>query len=208
MLDKPVILIGYSGHGYVVADIAIENNYRLLGYTEKSIVQNNPFDLEFLGNENESIFLDNYSNKGDFILGIGNNYLREKIFKDLINKGCRILTLKSLSASVSATSIIENGTFVNRNVSINALARIGKNVILNTGCVIEHECIVSDSVHVAPGAVLAGNVIVGERTFVGANSVIKQGVKIGSDVIIGAGSVIIKDIPDGAKVVGNPGSII
>ena len=208
MLDRNVILIGYSGHGYVVADIAIENNYKLLGYTEKSIVQNNPFDLEFLGNENESSFLDNYSNKGGFVLGIGNNNLREKIFKDLINKGCLILKLKSLSASVSNTAIIDTGTFVNRNVSINAFSKIGKNVILNTACIIEHDCFISDSVHIAPGAVLAGNVSVGERTFVGANSVIRQGVKIGRDVIIGAGAVILEDVPDGVKIVGNPGYLI
>ena len=208
MLDRNVILIGYSGHGYVVADIAIENNYKLLGYAEKSIVQNNPFDLEFLGNENESIFLENHVNKGDFLLGIGNNHLREKIFKDLINKGCHILTLKSLSASVSNSAIIDTGTFINRNVSINAFSQIGKNVILNTACIIEHECFISDSVHIAPGAVLAGNVSIGERTFVGANSVIKQGVKIGRDVVIGAGSVIIENIPDGAKVVGNPGHLL
>ena len=208
MLDKPVILIGYSGHGYVLIDVAIENKITLLGYSEKTIVQDNPFNLKYLGSENDEYLLNNFCNDADFIIGIGDNKKRELVFEKLLKNGCQILTLKSLSASVSATSIIENGTFVNRNVSINAFARIGKNVILNTGCVIEHECIILDSVHVAPGAVLAGNVIVGERTFVGANSVIKQGVKIGRDVIIGAGSVIIKDIPDGAKVVGNPGRII
>lgn len=208
MLDKPVILVGYSGHGYVLIDVAIENKITLLGYCEKTTVHDNSFNLKYLGSENDEHLLNNFCNDAYFIIGIGDNRKREQVFEKLLKNGCQILTLKSLSVSVSATSIIENGTFVNRNVSINAFARIGKNVILNTGCVIEHECIISDSVHVAPGAVLAGNVIVGERTFVGANSVIKQGVKIGRDVIIGAGSVIIKDIPDGAKVVGNPGRII
>lgn len=208
MLDKPVILIGYSGHGYVLTDIAIENNITLLGYFEKAIVQDNPFNLKYLGSENDEYLLNNFCNNAEFIIGIGDNRIREQVFEKLLKNGCQILTLKSLSASVSNTSIIENGTFVNRSVTINAFARIGKNVILNTGCIIEHECIISDSVHVAPGVVLAGNVSVGERTFLGANSVIKQGVKIGRDVIIGAGSVIIKDIPDGAKVVGNPGRLV
>ncbi len=208
MLDRMVILVGYSGHGYVITDIAIENNLTLIGYTEKSNVEYNPFNLKYLGSENDEQLLNHFCNDADFIIGIGDNRKREQVFEKILKNECQILTLKSLSASVSATSIIENGTFVNRNVSINAFARIGKNVILNTGCVIDHDCIISDSVHVAPGAVLAGNVIVGERTFVGANSVIKQGVKIGRDVIIGAGSVIIKDIPDGVKVVGNPGRIL
>ncbi len=208
MLDKPVILIGYSGHGYVLTDVAIENKISLLGYTEKATVPDNPFNLKYLGSENDEHLLNNFCDDADFIIGIGDNRKREQVFEKLLKNGCKIMTLKSLSASVSTTSIIENGTFVNRNVSINAFARIGKNVILNTGCVIEHECIISDSVHIAPGAVLAGNVSVGERTFVGANSVIKQGIVIGADVIIGAGSVIIENIPDGVKVVGNPGYLI
>ncbi len=208
MLDRQAILIGYSGHGYVVADIAIENNYQIIGYSEKAGIQKNPFNLEYLGDENQKDFIDAFWNKCYFLIGIGDNILRERIFKNLIDKGCHFLTLKSLSSSISNTAVIENGTFINRNVSVNAFSRIGKNVILNTACIIEHDCIISDSVHIAPGAVLAGNVFVGERTFVGANCVIKQGIKIGNDVLIGAGAVIIKDIPNGEVVVGNPGHSI
>ena len=203
VLDKKVILIGYSGHAYVVADIAIENQYNIIGYTEKSRVENNPFNLPFLGSEQEFNFF--HKNEGtNYFLGIGDNHLRERIYFQIEANNAQVSTLISFSASISKSVIIGNGTFVNRNVSINALAKIGKNVILNTACVIEHECEISDSVHIAPGVVLAGNVFVGERSFIGANSVVKQGVKIGKDVIIGAGSVVISDVPDGKKIVGNP----
>lgn len=207
MLDKKVILIGYSGHAYVVADIAIENQYEIIGYTEKSRVQNNPFNLSYAGYEREIDFFENKKEIG-FIIGIGDNLIREKIYNLIISKNKKVITLISNTASISHSAMIASGTFVNRNVSINALAKIGKNVILNTACVIEHECEISDSVHIAPGAVLAGNVLVGERTFIGANSVIKQGVKIGKDVVVGAGTVVLSDIPDGKKVVGNPNRYI
>ena len=59
MLDKKVILIGYSGHAYVVADIAIENQYNIIGYTEKSRAQNNPFNLNYAGYEREIDFFVN-----------------------------------------------------------------------------------------------------------------------------------------------------
>lgn len=203
VLDKKVILIGYSGHAYVVADIAIENQYDIIGYTEKSRVQNNPFNLIYAGYEREIDFFEKNKKIG-FIIGIGDNLIREKIYNLITSKNAEITTLISSSASISQSAKINSGTFVNRNVTINAFAKIGKNVILNTACVIEHECEISDSVHIAPGVVLAGNVFVGERSFVGANSVVKQGVKIGKDVIIGAGSVVISDVPDGKKIVGNP----
>ncbi len=207
MLDKKIILIGYSGHAYVVADIAIENRYEIIGYTEKSRVQKNPFNLNYTGYENEKDFFDNKKEFG-FIIGIGENSFRERVYNLILSKDLEVVTLISKTAAISQTVKIGKGTFINRNVSINAFAKIGKNVILNTACVIEHECQISDSVHIAPSAVLAGNVFVGERSFIGANSVLKQGVKIGKDVIIGAGSVVISDVPDGKKIVGNPSRYI
>ncbi len=207
MLDKKIILIGYSGHGIVVVDTAIENQLHIVDYAENSIVQNNPFQLKYNGNEREDGFFE--KNKGaKYLIGIGDNEIREKIYNLIIAKESEILTLISQSASISKTASIGSGTFVNKNVSINAFAKIGKNVILNTACIIEHDCIIEDSVHIAPGAVLAGNVTVGERSFIGANSVIKQGVVIGKDVIIGAGTVVLKDIPNGKKIVGNPSRFI
>lgn len=203
MLDKKVILIGYSGHAYVVADIAIENQYDVIGYAEKTRAQNNPFNLSYAGYEKETDFFENKEGV-EFLIGIGDNSIRERIYNLITSKNIFVTTLISNTASISQSARIASGTFINRNVTINALAKIGKNVILNTACVIEHECEISDSVHIGPGAVLAGNVYVGERTFIGANSVIKQGVKIGKDVIIGAGSVVISDVPDGKKIVGNP----
>ncbi len=207
MLDKKIILIGYSGHAYVVADIAIENQFKIIGYTEKSRVQNNPFNLSYAGYEKELDFFENKKGVG-FLIGIGNNSIRERIYNLITSKNLEVTTIICNTASISHSAWIDSGTFINRNVTVNALAKIGKNVILNTACIIEHECEISDSVHIAPGAVLAGNVLVGERTFIGANSVIKQGVQIGKDVIVGAGTVVLFDIPDGKKIVGNPSRFI
>lgn len=207
MLGNKIILIGYSGHGLVVADIAQMNKLNLFGYAEKNKIQRNPFDLIYLGNELDRNFK-GWEMQADFLIGIGDNFIRQNIFNLIKSKNREVRTLISQSSNISENAFIGQGTFVNKNVSVNAFAKIGENVILNTACVIEHECIISDSVHVAPGAVLAGNVFIGERSFIGANSVIKQGVFIGKDVVIGAGSVVLKNIPDGGKFVGNPSRAI
>ena len=205
--DKKIILVGYSGHGLVVADTALENNLNIIGYTEKSIIEANPFMLEYFGNELNQDFK-GWDLDVSFIVGIGDNLLREKIYKQILKNGKKVISVINSSSAISSFAAIGDGVFVNRNVTVNAFAKIGSNVILNTGCIVEHECEIHDNVHIAPGAVLAGNVKVGSGSFIGANSVIKQGVEIGDDVIIGAGSVIIKNISSNTKIVGNPGRII
>ena len=204
MSDKKIILIGYSGHALVVADTAFENNCKIIGYTEKSFNVWNPYKLEYFGDESTPDF------KGwdldiDFLIGIGDNNLRKKIYSLIIQKGKKVVSLINSHSSISKYALIGEGVFINRNVSLNAFSSIGNNVILNTGCVIEHECEIQDDVHIAPGAVLAGNVKIGKGSFIGANAVIKQGVEIGKNAIVGAGAVILSDIKDGLKVAGNPG---
>lgn len=207
MSDNKIILVGYSGHGLVVADTAFENNLNVIGYTEKSINNTNPYNLEYLGNESSPNF-DLWDLDIDFILGIGDNIMREKFYKLIIKKGKKVISLMNSTASISSFARISDGVFINRNVTVNTLANIGNNVILNTGCIVEHECNIGNSAHIAPGAVLAGNVTIGERSFIGANAVLKQGVVIGNDVIIGAGTVVLHDIPDNMKIVGNPSRFI
>jgi acetyltransferase EpsM len=207
VLNKEVILIGYSGHGFVVAETALDNGVNLIGYSEKSVSDNNPFNLVYLGFEKENDFI-GWNKKVSFILGIGDNSLRQNITNLIESKERKVISIIHITASISRSAIIGCGTFISRNVAVNSLAVVGKSVILNTGCIIEHGCVIADLVHIAPGAVLAGNVSIGERSFIGANSVIKQGVKIGKDVIVGAGTVVLSDIPDGKKIVGNPSRFI
>ena len=204
MLNKEVVLVGYSGHGYVVADIAVASHMNLRYYTDKSKISKDPFDLSYLGFEGNSDYKF-WDKDYSYILGIGDNLIRRKTANLLISKEVTLLNVIHHSASISTKVQVGIGNFISRNVSVNALATVGDFCILNTGCIIEHECMIENGVHIAPGAVLAGNVEIGENTFVGANTVIKQGVKIGGNVIIGAGSVILKDIADNKKIVGNPG---
>jgi sugar O-acyltransferase (sialic acid O-acetyltransferase NeuD family) len=204
VLNKEVVLVGYSGHGYVVADIAVASHMNLRYYTDKSKISKDPFDLSYLGFEGNSDYKF-WDKDYSYILGIGDNLIRRKTANLLISKEVTLLNVIHHSASISTKVQVGIGNFISRNVSVNALATVGDFCILNTGCIIEHECMIENGVHIAPGAVLAGNVEIGENTFVGANTVIKQGVKIGRNVIIGAGSVILKDIADNKKIVGNPG---
>ena len=203
MLDKEVVILGYSGHAYVVADAAIESGMHLKFYADRKENISNPFQLEYLGNESDENFM-GWSKDVDFILGIGDNVLRNKVAQLIIKKEKNILNVIHPHTSISKKFEIGFGNFISRNVAINALASIGNNCIINTGSIIEHDSKIGNAVHIAPGAVLAGNVTIGNNAFIGANTVVKQGIVIGENVIIGAGSVVIKNIENNSTYVGNP----
>jgi sugar O-acyltransferase (sialic acid O-acetyltransferase NeuD family) len=206
---KQLILIGYSGHAYVCLDIALNIGYSIVGYCEAEKKQQNPYNLDYLGEDfsrSSLVLLEKY----DFFFGIGNNISRNRATDDILDgiKKNPISLIHSSAIISPKAKCSSNGILIMPNVSINSLAKIGKGVIINTGAIVEHECIIDDFAHIAPGAALAGNVKVGKRSFVGANAVIKQGIFIGDDVTIGAGTVVLRDVPNGATVIGNPGRII
>lgn len=203
MPDKnSIVIIGYSGHSFVVLDAAKQMGLEVKYYCERNQVSFNPFEINYLGDEGSESF--NWNAVDGFILGIGDNKIRQKVADLIVTKKKTILNVVHPSSVISNYATVGIGNFIAANVNVNALASIGDHCILNTGCIVEHECVIENGVHIAPGAVLAGNVFVGENSFVGANSVVKQGVRIGKEVTVGAGSVVIKDIPDHETWVGNP----
>jgi sugar O-acyltransferase (sialic acid O-acetyltransferase NeuD family) len=202
-MKNDAVIIGYSGHAFVVLDILKANGYINISYCERFEKDYNPFSLPYLGDE-RVIDTMAWKNNNDVFIGIGDNYLRANCFDYLKNNSAILPSIKHPTSTISPSVSIANGSVIMQGVVINALSNIGFAVICNTACVIEHECIIGNYVHIAPGSVIAGNVTIGDYTFIGANSVIKQGVSIGNNVTIGAGSVVINDIKDGSIVYGNP----
>lgn len=198
---QDVVLIGYSGHSYVVVDALVSGDSTIKGYCETEVKKTNPFNLQFLGSEEAAQIVNQ-----NWFIAIGDNRIRKQIHTRHAKIGSLIVVKHPLS-TVSFGCIINEGTLLSANAVVNPLSTIGKCCIINTGAIVEHECVIGDFSHVAPGAVLAGNVTVGDSTFIGANSVVKQGVNIGDNVIIGAGSVVLNDVPNNVTVVGNPGKI-
>jgi len=207
-MNKPVAIIGYSGHAHTGVDLLIASGYKVAAYCDNSEKDHDPFNLEYLGSEKD-LFVQSKLKQYDYFIGVGNNnLLRRKIYEMLFSILGQPVNAIHPSAVISPSVKMKYGHFIAPNVSINALTELGMTAVCNTGSVIEHGCIVGDFTFIAPGAVLCGDVTIGENTFVGANSVIKQGVVIGNNVTIGAGSVILQNVPDDVTIVGNPARII
>jgi sugar O-acyltransferase (sialic acid O-acetyltransferase NeuD family) len=201
LTDKVINIIGYSGHAYVVCDALLSNDLVVKGYFEMVEKTINPYDLNFLGNENDSKIL--HENKAIFI-AVGDNLLRSKIYTQLSSVNHFLISAVHAKAYVAGNTNIGKGVLIAVNAVINPMVIIEDGAIINTGAIIEHESYIGAFAHIAPGAVLCGNVTIGKNSFIGANAVVKQGVTIGDNVIVGAGAVVIHDIESNTTFVGNP----
>ncbi|MGC4130434.1 MAG: acetyltransferase [Bergeyella sp.] len=191
-------LYGASGHGKVVAEIAIENGISVDGFIDrnKAIKTCLGFPVsDEMPLETKEIFI-----------SIGNNQTRKKIAQTLCEN--QFLNLIHPKSIISKSANLGAGTVVMAGATINAETKIGKHCIINTNSSIDHDCVIEDFVHISPNVALAGNVKIGEGTHIGIGACVIQGIKIGKWATVGAGAVIIKDVPDYAVVVGNPGKIL
>jgi sugar O-acyltransferase (sialic acid O-acetyltransferase NeuD family) len=199
-----MVLIGYSGHAFVVYGIFNAAGKKVIGYCDNEEKIYNPFSLKYFGKESSPAALGTFK-ATPFFISIGDNTIREKIFNNLSSIKLYPVNAVHPSAVIDASaSISKHNIMVAANAVINPLAKIGYGVICNTGCIIEHECVIGNFAHIAPGAVLCGNVKIGNNSFVGANAVIRQGITVGNNVMIGAGAVVLKNIPDDTTVIGVP----
>ena len=197
---KSITILGASGHGKVIADIA-----SLVGYDK----------IEFLDDNAEVTSCGPYpvvgpcslaeKAEGDIFVAIGNCVVRKKLMETLSSKNFPVLIHPS--ATVARDTQIGEGTAVMAGAVINPGCVIGKGNIINTCCSVDHDCVTGDYVHVSVGAHLCGTVNIEELTWVGAGAIVNCYANICSGCMIGAGAVVIKSITEKGTYIGIPAKI-
>lgn len=199
---QKVVIVGTGGHAKVVADtIRLEGKFDLVGFANEESNIN-----EFLACPvRPSVEAFQVSH---FIVAVGANHVRAKIFEDCLKRGLQAVSTIHPSAILAPSVVIEAGTLVAAGAILNPFAKVGSNSIINTGTVIEHDCMIGRHVHVAPGSKLAGNVSVGDCAFLGIGTIVIPQIMIGEFSTVGAGSVVIRDVSPRTTVVGSPAKIL
>ena len=141
-------------------------------------------------------------------IAIGDNYIRESLFRTICGKGIEVFGVAHPASCVSRFAELGKGVVILAGAVVNAGTTIDDNVCINTRASIDHDNHLSYSCHVFPNATLAGNVTVGEFSYVGSGAVIIPGKKVGRFAYCGAGAVIVEDVAEGTKVVGVPAKTI
>lgn len=196
---KQLIIIGASGHGKVVADIARQTGHD---------------DIRFLDDNTNLKCCGGYPVVGksgdfadfncDFFVAIGNPVVRQRISERLVVAKKRVVTLIHPNAVIGENVRIGMGSAIIAGAVINPCTAIGKGCIVNTCSSVDHDCKVGDYVHIAVGSHLCGTVFVGNGTWIGAGATVSNNVSICEDCIIGAGAVVIKNIEQPGTYVGIP----
>ena len=175
-----LIIIGASGHGKVVADIAALNGYKDIVFLDDENV-NECAGYPVIGKSAEAP-------DGEVFVAVGNAKARKRLMEQYKDRVLPVLIHPN--AVVAKGAEMGAGSVVMAGAVINPEARIGKGVIVNTSSSIDHDCTVADYCHIAVGAHLCGTVI--------------NNVNICGGCTIGAGAVVIKNINEPGTYVGVP----
>ena len=129
-----LIIIGASGHGKVIADIAIKNGYEDIVFLDDDESIKECAGFPVIGKTSMASELE-----GDKIVGIGHPGIRERIQSTI-----KTVTLIHPDAVISRRVEIGEGSVVMAGAVINSDARIGKGCIVNTAASVDHDCVLED----------------------------------------------------------------
>ncbi|ALQ09295.1 acetyltransferase [Pseudoalteromonas sp. Bsw20308] len=205
-MTKKLAIVGASGHGKVVADIAEQLGFIVKFYDDAYPSKTHIEHWPIYGSCADLIALNNMDNKriNNAIVAIGNNQIRQQKIELLKQNSFNLITLIHPTAVISQYATIAQGSVVFAGAIINAFANIGVGCIVNTSAIIEHDCIIGDFTHICPNTALAGGVVIGCKSWVGIGSQIKQLIVIGDNCMIGAGSTVVKNLPNNITAFGSP----
>jgi sugar O-acyltransferase (sialic acid O-acetyltransferase NeuD family) len=193
-MNKKLAIIGAGGHGKVVGEIALLNQYDTIDFFDDQINEIKKFPFKIIGNID--LLKKNLKNYDVFFVAIGDNKIRYEHISWLKNEKNNIVSLIHPKSTISQFSSIEVGSCVMANVVINPGTSIKEGVIINTSSSIDHDCLIEDYAHISPNCSLSGNVSVGEFTHLGTGTSVHPGINIGKNIKIGIGSKIYKNIVD------------
>ncbi len=202
-----VAIIGAGGHSKVIADAILAADCdRIFGFFDDSpsLWRNTLLGFSVIG----PIAGWQHHSIDAFVLGIGDNAARKKVFDELRSLGAKFTCVVHPRATLGRGVTLGEGTVVFANVVVNSDTQIGPDCILNTACTLDHDSIVAAHAHLAPGVNAAGEVRIGEGAFVGIGARVIPRMSIGDWAIVGAGAVVTSNVKAAAKVAGIPAKAI
>lgn len=213
MENKPLIIIGGTGHGCVI-EACLKDN-RKHGFNEWNLKGFcNDYDTEVDGYPVLGKLSDipRLINEGYwFIYGIhliARNYKTTELYDNLNLPKERLATVIHHTAFVDDTVVIEPGCLVMYNAYIAPRTHIGESTMIKANTNIGHDVKIGRLSHIAMGSTIVSCVEIGECADVAVSSTVLAHTKIGDFSMLGAQSLTKRDIPEGEIWVGSPAKFL
>jgi sugar O-acyltransferase (sialic acid O-acetyltransferase NeuD family) len=209
---KPLIVIGGSGFGAKVAELArCTQRYNILGFLDdKPIASPDSVLGKHLGSLSDLKSISTCHPEALFFIALGDNHSRRKVAESVLQSIplTRFPTIIHPSAIVLPSANIGFGCLLSYGSIVETSVSIGNFVIINTRVSISHHARVDSYSSLAPCAALAGASAVGSETAVGMGVMVHHGISIGSHTVVGSLSLVNKNLPDNVVAIGNPAKVI
>ncbi len=204
---KPIVIIGFGGHGKVCAAAILASGREVLAATDLQ-QQGTVFDFPILTDEQA---LEHYSPESvDLLLGLGSVWpstsdsARPKCVARFENKGYRFTGFRHPTAWVAPNCNVADTAQIHAGTIVQPGCTIGEHVILNTGSSVDHDGKIGSYCHLAPGVTTSGNVTLGLGCHVGTGANIVQDIELGTHCFVAAGATVVKSAGQGTFLRGTP----
>jgi sugar O-acyltransferase (sialic acid O-acetyltransferase NeuD family) len=198
---KPLKIIGCSGHGRVIADIARAAGEAPVGFIDDDYTAA-PARLAVEGPV--QALLPRLIATHRFVVGIGDAAVRRAFAELILTLGGELAMLIHPSAVIAADVTIGAGTVVMAGAVINTGTRIGRFAVINTKASVDHDNLIEDNVQIAPGCNLAGTVVCRRDAFLGTGANVIPRIEIGEAAYVAAGATVIRPVRARTLVAGCP----
>lgn len=197
---KNILIYGASGHSKMIVDILLKNqDYNIIGYIDSfKSINEKVYGFSILGDLNDINSLISKHNIEGIIIGIGDNYTRQKAFENISEVAPNLAFISAVhpKAIIASDVKIPRGTVVMADVVINADSKVGEFCILNTKSSLGHDSVLEDFSSLSSGVITGGNVSIGFGSAICLRATIVQGITIGKHTVIGASSLVLKPLGD------------
>lgn len=123
------------------------------------------------------------------LVTIGNNALRERLYKRAESIGYTFPNLIVPSAYVSPRAVLGSGVIILNNAVVQNNARIGSGTILNPGVEAHHDSNIGDNCLIYTNSVVCSLTRVGNRVWIGSTATVSTGAAVPDDAVIEDGGV-------------------
>lgn len=202
--NENLLIVGCGGHSKVVFDIAQYYGFKNIKFfNEKKNNLDDFFKNKIIMNIKKNYF-------GYFIVAIGDNFIREKVYHKFLEdyKSAKPINLIHPNSVISKSCNLGLGNVIMSNVVLNSSVKLGNGIIINTSSTVDHDSKLENFSSLAPGVNIGGNVTVGERTSILIGASIKHNIKIGDDSVVGGSSFVNRDIGKNKLAYGIPAKIV